>query len=199
MPATVVIDVYPEEIPGVIRQQVAEVANDISRFPYSRVLEDDILPWVRKLHESYFKTESDPSGKPWRPLAPSTVAKKGHDTILVDKQRLMRSLTTRSVYSISQVRGNELTYGTADPHSRFHQFGAALAARTSVGRQMAGMRRRIRTDMVRFIPRSRSLADVRTSGGIGRIPERPHVGLSGKTSSEAAERLADAVVKRLSA
>ncbi len=44
-------------------------------------------------HQQYFDKAESPAGEQWPPLAPSTIAAKGHDTILIDSGRLHASLT----------------------------------------------------------------------------------------------------------
>jgi len=46
-------------------------------------------------HAKYFADATAPDGSPWPRLEPSTIARKGHDTILVDTTRLIKSLTAK--------------------------------------------------------------------------------------------------------
>ena len=49
----------------------------------------------------------------WAPLSPSTIAAKGHDTILVDTGDLMASLTEEGAEgALFEVNGSELHFGT---------------------------------------------------------------------------------------
>lgn len=79
---------------------------------------------LEKLHEDYFFDAADPGGNSWPPLAPSTVAAKGHSTILIDSGRLLASLTQPGPDAVRQVHGGqgsfELVFGTAVPYSVFH-------------------------------------------------------------------------------
>jgi len=46
-------------------------------------------------HARYFADASDPGGTAWPALEPSTIRRKGHDTILVDTGQLRASLTQK--------------------------------------------------------------------------------------------------------
>lgn len=43
-----------------------------------------------------FHTKTDPDGSAWKPLKPATIARKGHDNILVAKGDMMDSITFSS-------------------------------------------------------------------------------------------------------
>ena len=79
---------------------------------------------LREEHAGYFANQAGPEG-PWPALAPSTVAKKGFDTILVETGDLAATLTgiggdaIREVFSEGDTTG--LVFGTSDPKSLFHQ------------------------------------------------------------------------------
>lgn len=64
-----------------------------------------------------FKRQVDPvTGKPWKPLKPATIAKKGHALILRDTYKMIRATDY-------QVRKNTVNVFNKDPKSIFHQNG----------------------------------------------------------------------------
>lgn len=99
----------------------------------------DFLRLLEDRHRHYFASRTSPSGDSWPPLAPSTVRRKGHDTILVDTGRLKGSLKGESGDSIREVyreganNQHGLVFGTAVPYSIFHDGGGRLPKRQHVG------------------------------------------------------------------
>lgn len=96
------------------------------------------LGYIEELHENYFYSATDPNGSPWAPLAPSTVAAKGHGTILVDTGRLQRSLNgpgPDAIRRVESARGDwVIVFGTAVEYSIFHDDPAGgRPARSHVG------------------------------------------------------------------
>lgn len=85
---------------------------------------EQIMGGLEDLHHSYFNTESGPDGEGWAVLSPETIARKGHDTILVDTERLARSLIEDGPDAIREISEDattaELIYGTAVPYSVYH-------------------------------------------------------------------------------
>jgi hypothetical protein len=62
----------------------------------------------------------------WEPLAPRTVAEKGHETILVDTHGLMDSLTDEGDGAhIEIIQRDELIFGTSDPKAGWARRGDA--------------------------------------------------------------------------
>jgi phage gpG-like protein len=101
-------------------------------------------PWLTKTmraveteHAQMWGQQRDPAGEPWKKLAPSTVRRKGHSTILVETGRLRRSLTTPNdgVREMFQEGGNiGLIFGTDVPYSIYHlRGGERLPKRDHVG------------------------------------------------------------------
>lgn len=93
---------------------------------------------LEEKHQEYFDTAKGPSGDSWPPLAPSTVRRKGHDTILVDTGRLRSSLTGKSSDAIRDVfsegRNQGMTFGTSVEYAIFHQEGTGrIPQRAHVG------------------------------------------------------------------
>jgi phage gpG-like protein len=83
-----------------------------------------VVEYLQELHLQYFDMEAGPDG-PWAPLAPYTVAKKGHAVILFEESLLKDSLTQDSAqHSIRQTQPAELLFGTSRPWAWVHQFGS---------------------------------------------------------------------------
>lgn len=101
---------------------------------YSDVL-NAFLPTLEETHKTHFDTQSDPAANPWPPLAPSTIRRKGHDTILYETGRLKASLAGKTEDSIRAVseRGQGLLFGTSVEYAGFHQDGTRLPRREHVG------------------------------------------------------------------
>jgi len=89
-------------------------------------------------HKTYFDEARSPRGTPWAKLAASTIRRKGHDKILIDTGRLIKSLTQRGGDAIREpfVSGNMagLVFGTSVPYAHFHMSGTRyMPARPEVG------------------------------------------------------------------
>ena len=89
---------------------------------FIRTLSPRILDHLREIVEGYFQGEAGPQG-PWLPLAPFTIAQKGHDRILIETTRLYVSLVNRSPDSIVEVDNLHLGYGTRVPYAASHILG----------------------------------------------------------------------------
>ena len=70
----------------------------------------------------------------WKELAESTVARKGHDRILVDSGDLRASLEARSAGgdAIRVYEPSFLIFGSAVEYARFHQLGQGVPQRRPV-------------------------------------------------------------------
>ena len=89
-------------------------------------------------HASMFAESKNPVGESWPPLAQSTIDRKGHDTILVESDRLRSSLVGSESDSIRDIFQEEntagLVFGTRIPYASFHQHGTArIPQREHVG------------------------------------------------------------------
>lgn len=90
-------------------------------------------------HAKFFAKAEDPAGKKWAPLAPSTVKRKGHATILVDKVKLKPSLTQPQSeygyrYPVDEWPKASLVFGTLAPYSGFQETATDIKpARIHVG------------------------------------------------------------------
>lgn len=147
---------------------------------------DDIGASLVVSTQQRFETETDPSGKKWTPLRPSTKrARRGVPHILRDRNRLFRSLTHNATPSYLEV-------GTNVIYAAIHQFGGTidLAAREQTANfRMASEGAYTKADgtkvgsRLRFAKRkSKSKRVWAKSFSIGAhsitIPARPYLGLS---------------------
>jgi len=72
--------------------------------------------------EKQFNTETDPQGRPWAELKPSTLQQKrakGYPDDILTATGEMRS----TVYSVASKRS--LEFGIRDPKARWHQYGTS--------------------------------------------------------------------------
>jgi len=116
---------------------MARLERDFETADLQQVLEG-FFDELEAQHEHYFQQQQNPVGEPWPPNAPSTIAKKGHDNVLHDTERLRRSLAGQTGDSIREtVQGGKtqgLNFGTDVPYSIFHDQGVAnLPERVHVG------------------------------------------------------------------
>lgn len=123
-----------EEIadPAFLGSIFLEVEQAFLAADYTSTLEP-FLSHLEGSHASHFAAQSNPIGTPWAPLAASTIARKGHDTILVETTRLKSSLTGKTQDSIRAVSHRGLLFGTEVPYAIFHQDGGRLPKREHVG------------------------------------------------------------------
>jgi phage gpG-like protein len=90
-------------------------------------------------HKAFFDEAQDKHGSPWAPLAPYTIQRKGHDTILIETGALVKSLTQKgAMYAIREffATGGEMgiIFGTSRPHAVLHMTGTSrMPARPMVG------------------------------------------------------------------
>ena len=115
----------------------AEIEQQFNDADYTQLLAQTILD-LEEEHDKYFVNEHSPAGVAWPPLAPSTVKKKGHDSILWETGAMMDSLISTTSDSIREVvsepPNHSLSFGTSDEKSPIHQFGAGrIPQREHVG------------------------------------------------------------------
>jgi phage gpG-like protein len=104
---------------GVLR----DVEQDFAAENFKPTLQE-FVPVLEKDEASYFEGRHSPGGELWPALSPITVRKKGHDIPLVETGRLKRSLIdSSSPEAVRKVDPRELTFGTSDEHSPYHQYG----------------------------------------------------------------------------
>ncbi|MGQ3072572.1 MAG: phage virion morphogenesis protein [Ferrovibrionaceae bacterium] len=106
-----------------------------------------------------FATGKGPSGVPWMPLHPRTVARKGGKTlILVDTARLRNSITYRA-------SAREVEVGTNVQYAAAHQFGGTIEipARTQEARRRTETRKRKAADGTETVWRKGQFAKLQRS------------------------------------
>jgi phage gpG-like protein len=101
---------------------------------------------LEEMHRQYFVSATSPSGEAWAPLAPSTVARKGHAKILIDTQNLFQSLTDSGAGDAIREADQEfLLFGTRREWAWVHMSGIdrpdrpKLPARVHTGISEAGI------------------------------------------------------------
>lgn len=94
---------------------------------------------LEEKHAQTHTAQTTPAGNAWPPLAPRTVKRKGHSTILVETGRLKASLAGRSGDSIREVVDEGpgragLSFGTDVEYAHYHQDGTTrIPQREHVG------------------------------------------------------------------
>lgn len=96
------------------------------------------LRLMEAAHGGYWLRQAGPSGAPWPALAASTIRRKGHATILLDKGPLRDSLTMPYGggirITVDQWPLARMHFGTDVPYSRYHnEGGGRLPQREHVG------------------------------------------------------------------
>lgn len=106
---------------GGIYQEIENQFREMDYEPVLRLFGEE----MRGAHYDYFGRRAGPTGSVWPALAASTILRKGHDTILVDKTPLKASLTdpTGTADSVREYTHRGMVWGTRDAKSIFHQFG----------------------------------------------------------------------------
>jgi phage virion morphogenesis protein len=77
----------------------------------------DVARQVREDTLECFATQSDPDGKAWPELAQSTIDKKGHEEILIERGDLYQSFVTEQ----ATITETEMEWGSNDEHAELHQ------------------------------------------------------------------------------
>ena len=91
-----------------------------------------IINVIEEEHDSFFDRDAGPDGEEWPALAPYTVAKKGHATILEEDRLLRQSLTESGAqHAIRETTLAELIFGTDRDDAWKHQDGYGKIPRRS--------------------------------------------------------------------
>lgn len=110
-----------------------EVEQAYNGADYGPALEG-FFPKLEDAHSEFFAGEHSPAGEQWPALSPVTIAKKGHDIILVETGALEASLAGRTGDSIRQADARGALFGTSAEKSIFHTVGGPnLPQREHVG------------------------------------------------------------------
>lgn len=108
---------------------IGDVIEDFKAIEFREALDQIGAKFAEKTSQN-FLSESSPSGLPWEPLSPVTVARKGHDTILVDSNTMRKSVVLRDApHHIERIGRNaagddEIVYGTDVMYAVIHQEGS---------------------------------------------------------------------------
>ena len=125
-----------KDLENAIGGVMAGVENDWRDATFKPVLEQAVKD-LENDHQGFFDAAQDATGAPWPPLAPATVRRKGHDTILVETGALRKSLTSKGGDAIREIFDEPqegFSFGTSDPKAPFHQAGTErMPARPPVG------------------------------------------------------------------
>lgn len=92
-----------------------------SRATRARPLFNALGEKLQLIEREQFQTSGARSGRPWAPLAPSTVQRKGHDTILVDTGALRDSFNYGDPLNIFEATDDYLHWGSDVDYGEFHQ------------------------------------------------------------------------------
>jgi len=107
--------------PAVVAKHMEE--SGLSTINMKEVYYRIILDMMR-LEEEIWKSGGRRGGGSWAKLAEATVRKKGHDTILIETDKLFNSVTKLDApYQILQVEPNDFTFGTYRPGATTHEYG----------------------------------------------------------------------------
>ena len=111
-----------ENASGAIAIGIQEAFDGIDWKPF---LGNQVIPAMQQMESEYFESETDPNGTAWPELAQSTIDAKGHDTILVETNKLKSSLIGETGDSVKEVvqegKNAGATWGTSVEYARFHQ------------------------------------------------------------------------------
>lgn len=126
---TIILDDIAE-LPDVY-QALTDSLHDVD---FQEAFQRKVFPAIERAEEAMFASETDSSGTAWPPLAASTIARKGHDIILVETGALRASLVGETGDSIRDAGADFASFGTSDPKAAFHQDGTSrMPARPPVG------------------------------------------------------------------
>lgn len=89
----------------------------------ARPLYDTLGFKLVKIQREQFASQGARSSGGWKPLADSTIRRKGHDTILVDSSALRDSFMYGDANNIFEVTDDFLKYGSDIAYGPPHQFG----------------------------------------------------------------------------
>lgn len=130
--------VYVVEDQAELDKVFNDLAAEFNRMPLRDLLEGEVAEVEEETRERFAQQVAS-TGAAWAPLAPSTIAKKGHSRILVETGRLGVSLTQPghpdAITEIVDEPGQGgFSRGTGVEYAGFHQAGTKrMPARPPVG------------------------------------------------------------------
>lgn len=127
-----------EDVRNIVAGVYVEVEEAWGKLDWRPWLGNQINAVLERWESDYYTSQTDPFTEAWEPLRPSTRKRKGHDTILVDTDRMRASLVGRTGDSVIDVIQDGmqagLTRGTSVEYAGFHQTGTErMAQRIHVG------------------------------------------------------------------
>lgn len=131
-------EIPPAAVQVTLQRELDAVLSDAMEVEFAPLLEE-FHGDLEAAHAEGFAGAVSPGGRAWPKLAPSTIRRKGHATILVDSGRLRASLQGRTADSIREVVDEGLgraglSFGTDVEYAKFHQEGTArIPQREHVG------------------------------------------------------------------
>lgn len=148
------------------------------------------LDYIADLHKSFFDRSMGPDGAPWKPNAPSTIEHKGHAVIL----RGVRGRRERDIKVTARRPGVRFR---KTRNIRGYRLATSLTAKTSQSFGDA-VREAVATQNGGSLTFGTAVEySVYNDQGTGRIPARPHVGLTEKYLDQATGRAADHLLEQL--
>lgn len=126
-----------DQLEDILGQVFDEIEIGYQETDYTAPLTHSLLT-LQEQHQVMYDSGQDSSGSAWKPLAPATVARKGHNTILVDKNKMKASLVSPTGDSIRDVVSEGgmagAVFGTDVEYAHFHVTGTKnMPARPPVG------------------------------------------------------------------
>lgn len=111
---------------GHLKRKLAIMGINVARVFAQKELEQRMLKRTQKR----FLQEVDPDGKPWEPLALSTIKRKGHERILIRTGKMARDIqvikgrTAKGSGTVRVNTGAGFAIGVPNtPYAKHHQYG----------------------------------------------------------------------------
>lgn len=103
-------------------KQVARKLNSMGlRASNAKPAFDAIGHKILAIQKEQFSSQGRRSSGGWRPLAPSTIKRKGHDVIFLDTGELMESWKYGDSLNIFRATDESINVGSRSEHGKWHQ------------------------------------------------------------------------------
>lgn len=111
-------------------EYLQSITEDFKSLPYPDFMGGLAADSIRDRVQENFDKEQRADGTAWAPLAASTIARKGSDTILVDKGKLKPASTSKSAANHIEYTDNSddnywLVFGESTEYGGFHMTGTS--------------------------------------------------------------------------
>lgn len=165
------------------------IADDFAAIEYEEALNSELM-FLAELHKSFFDSSTGPDGNQWAANAPRTIKAKGHAVVLRGKKGTKATSTKatkrRPAVRFSRAKGVAgFRLATSLTAKTTQSFGDAI--REAVGVD-GGAMLKFGTDVEYSLYNDQ---------GTGRIPARPHIGMTPQFLDAATNRIADYTMKAL--